>query len=158
MDTIDIRDLAAVRGLIQAEFGDWGPERTVTQDDIDAFARLTGDHQWIHVDVERSRRESPFGRPVAHGFLTLSLLPSLAPPMRVELEGVLSQINYGADGLRFLAPVPAGSRLHARSRITDVREHSRGTVITTETTVHVVDAERPAIVYTGKILYEHGTA
>src|SRR5881409_3798415 len=84
----------------------------VDQDRIDQFAACTGDKQWIHVDVERARRESPFGGPIAHGYLTLSLVPQLSHKAPLRITGHSAAINYGAESLRFLAPVPAGAKLH----------------------------------------------
>ena len=105
------------------EFGGWSDSILVTQDMIDEFADLTGDRQWIHVDVERAKKESPFGGPVAHGFLTLSLIPRLVPEGALRIVGHASAVNYGAEKLRFLAPVPSGSAIHARSRV--VRAEAR---------------------------------
>ena len=125
----------------------------MSQGRIDAFAACTGDHQWLHVDPERARRESPFGGPVAHGFLTLSLLPSLRPGRSFAITGHASVINYGADGLRFLAPVPAGSRIHARTRLAAVEAKPKGTLVTTETAIHVVGNDKPSLLYKGLMLY-----
>ena len=85
MQEIRFDDIESLTAAVSDEYGDFGAEVEVTQEDIDAFAELTGDHQWIHVDVERAMRESPFGGPIAHGFLTLSLLPKVAtrPPVKV---------------------------------------------------------------------------
>src|SRR5471032_2302607 len=116
MTTIDFDDVDRLNAEASAEFGEWGREVTITQEMIDAFAELTGDKQWIHVDVERARRESPFGGPIAHGFLTLSLLPKFRASA-VTVVGHANATNYGAEKLRFLAPVPAGSKLRARSRV-----------------------------------------
>ena len=153
MTEVRFDDVEALRGAIREDFGPWGPELEVTQEMIDRFADLTGDRQWIHVDVERARRESPFGGPVAHGFLTLSLLPVLRPGGGVRVTGYGSAANYGSDGLRFLAPVPAGSRVRARSRLADVQRKPRGTLVTSEVEVGVVGSERPALVYTMLVLY-----
>jgi len=146
-------DIEGLKSLVSEEFGPFGPEFEVTQEKIDAFAELTGDHQWIHVDVERARRESPFGGPIAHGFLTLSLVPVLNPRSHYRVVGYGNATNYGSDGFRFLAPVPAGSKVHARSRIVSVEAKPKGTLVTTETAVHVVGQERPALVYKGLVLY-----
>ena len=89
---------------------------TVTQEHIDEFADATGDDQWIHVDRERAARESPYGVTVAHGFLTLSLLPHFFKEA-VEIEGARMGINYGLNRVRFTGPVPAGSRVRARFRL-----------------------------------------
>src|SRR5206468_6924068 len=98
---------------------------------INRFAELTGDHQWIHVDVERARRESPFRTTIAHGFLTLALLPRLSAGARerarYEVVGQGSVVNYGSDKLRFLSPVPAGARVRSRSRLVEVEAGDKGT-------------------------------
>ncbi len=153
MDPIRFDDFDALRGAISEEYGDWGQSITITQEMINDFAELTGDHQWIHVDVERAKAESPFGGPIAHGFLTLSLLPALTPPM-VPLEGITNAVNFGAEGLRFLSPVPAGSTVHAKARLTNVTEHRAGTLLTTDVAVHVIDVEKPALVYQMQTLYQ----
>jgi acyl dehydratase len=147
-------DIEGLRAAIGAEFGPWGPELTVSQEMIDGFAELTGDRQWIHVDVERARRESPFGGPIAHGFLTLSLLPVLRPGSSFRIVGYGNATNYGADGFRFLNPVPAGAKIHARSRLSNVEARRHGTLVTSETVVHVVGKERPALSYKGLVLYQ----
>jgi acyl dehydratase len=151
-DAIPFDDVAALNASVSEAYGPWGPEIEITQSLIDGFADLTGDHQWIHVDVERAKSESPFGGPVAHGFLTLSLLPMLdVNPVRVKNHR--SGTNYGSDRLRFLSPVVAGSRIHARSRILKAEAHPRGTLITAEVEVSVVDAEKPALIYQMQFLY-----
>src|SRR6185437_16240529 len=127
------------------EFSDWGPTVTVTQEMINQFADLTGDHQWIHVDVERAKKESPFGGPVAHGFLTLSMVPHLAPRTDPKIVGFASAANYGAEKLRFMAPVPAGSDVHGRLRLVRAEAKPRGTLVTSEIEVAVVGAERPSL-------------
>src|SRR5690606_34937590 len=106
-DEIRFDDLDAINAAASEEFGPFGDPVHVSQEMIDTFAQLTDDHQWIHVDVERCKAESPFGGPVAHGFLTLSLMP---PMMRTvpgpAIVGHRAGVNYGAELLRFLAPVP----------------------------------------------------
>lgn len=146
-------DLDGLRALITEEFGPWGPTLEVTQAMIDAFAEITLDRQWIHVDVERARRESPFGGTIAHGFLVLSLLPALRPQSAWRLGGYGSAVNYGANSLRFSSPVPAGSSVHARGRLVAVDGKDTGTLVTTETAIHVVGQDRPAMVYQGLTLY-----
>jgi len=120
---------------------------------INKFAELTGDHQWIHVDVERAKRESPFKGTIAHGFLTLSLLPTLRSGSDHKIVGYGNATNYGADKLRFVSPVPAGSKVRARSRLVAVDGKPKGTQITTEIAVHVSGSERPALLYTMLVLY-----
>jgi acyl dehydratase len=144
----DIEEINAAAG----DYGDWGREVEITQDMINQFADLTGDHQWIHVDIERANA-GPFGGPIAHGFLTLSLLPALAGTGDVALSGYANAVNYGADGLRFLAPVPAGSKVHARSKLVSAEAKGTGTLIKSEIAVHVVDAEKPSLIYQMLVLY-----
>jgi acyl dehydratase len=145
-------DVDGINALASDEFGEWSKEIEVTQDMINGFAELTGDRQWIHVDVERAQKESPFGGPIAHGFLTLSLLPTLdAFPLKVT--GASSATNYGAEGLRFVAPVPAGSKVHARGRVVRAEAKPKGTLITVECEVGVVGAEKPALLYKMQVLY-----
>jgi acyl dehydratase len=129
---------------------------------IDAFAQLTGDHQWIHVDVERAKRESPFGTTIAHGFLTLSLLPRLSTRARgqgeFEIVGHGNVVNYGSDKLRFLSPVPAGARVRAHSRLASVEAAPKGTRVAREVAVHVVGSEKPALLYEMIALYQRSVA
>jgi acyl dehydratase len=153
MQEIRFDDVEALRSKISDEWGPWGPDVRVTQEMIDRFADLTGDHQWIHVDVERAKKESPFGGTIAHGFLTLSLLPVLRSGSDHKIVGYGNATNYGADKLRFVSPVPAGAEIHARSRLVGVERKPKGTQITTEIAVHVVGQERPALLYTMLVLY-----
>ncbi len=132
MTTIRFDDVEALNAAASTEFGPWGTEVRVTQEMIDQFAELTGDRQWIHVDVERANRESPFGGPVAHGFLTLSLIPQLLSGGDVTITGFTNAANYGADKLRFVAPVPAGSPVHSRGRLVEAAARPKGTLVTTE--------------------------
>jgi len=147
-------DLAALEAAATDEWGPWGPEIEITQQLIQDFADLSGDQQWIHVDVERARRESPFGGPIAHGFLTLAVLPSVRPPLTVDVVGYRNAVNYGIESLRFLAPVPVGSKLHARSRFAGAEAHKKGTLVRSEICAQVVDAERPSLIYKSLILYQ----
>ena len=153
MKEIAFDDLATLEGMITGEFGDYGPAREVTQDMIDQFADLTGDRQWIHIDVERARKESPFGGPIAHGFLTLSLLPSLRSGDAHRIVGYGNAVNYGANKLRFLAPVPAGARIKSRSRLKSVEAKPKGTMITNEIEVGIEGNATPALIYEMVILY-----
>jgi len=129
------------RGLVGQEAGvsGWMP---VTQEMIDNFADVTHDHQWIHVDVERAKRETPFGSTIAHGFLTVSLLPELAR-QAVEVHGEFKmRINYGFNRLRFVSPVRSGSRIRAHFTPQRVTENE----VTWEVTVEVEGSEKPALV------------
>jgi len=154
---IDAADLAALRAQVTDQFGDWSNTVTITQDMVDRYADLTGDRQWIHIDVERARRESPFGAPVVHGFFLLGLMPSLRAPQRYAVANYTSAANYGSAGLRFLAPVVVGSTVHLRQRLKQVEAHKRGTLLTSEVAFHIVDSERPALVYDLQVLYVHSS-
>ncbi len=153
MQDIRFDDIDALRARISDDFGPWGEAIEVSQEMIDQFAEVTGDRQWIHIDVERARRESPFKQTIAHGFLTLSLLPRLRAAADYRLVGYGNATNYGADKLRFINPVPAGSKVHARSRLVDAQAKPKGTQVTQEIAVHVVGQERPALLYTMLVLY-----
>lgn len=118
---------------------------TVTQERIDSFAAASGDHQWIHVDRERAARESPYGTTVAHGFLTLSLLPHLLREA-VEIQGLRLGINYGLNRVRFTGPVPAGSRVRARFQLAAVEDIERGVQTTWNVSVEREGAEKPVLV------------
>jgi hypothetical protein len=145
-------DIEAINAAAGGDYGDWGREVEITQEMINQFAELTGDHQWIHVDIERANA-GPFGGPIAHGFLTLSLLPVLSGGTDLAISGHANAVNYGADGLRFLAPVPAGSTVHARSKLVSAEAKGSGTLVKTETAVHVVDVEKPSLIYQMLVLY-----
>ncbi len=119
-----VPDIPSLKSLVGQRLGptDWVE---VTQEKIDAFAEATGDHQWIHVDVERAGRESPFKQTIAHGYLTLSLAPALLPQL-VRVNGVRLGVNYGLDKMRLPAPVPAGSRVRLAAELKDVRDMPGG--------------------------------
>lgn len=130
----------------EVHVGDWVE---VGYDRIQQFADATGDHQWIHVDIERARRESPYGAPIAHGFLTLSLLPMLTSAGeagRPRYPGVKLSVNYGLNRVRFPAPVKAGSRVRARSRLKDVVDVPGGLQLVREVTIEVEGDNKPACV------------
>src|SRR5260221_3041380 len=136
MATVEIKGVEGAKQLVGQEIGpsDW---REVTQEDINAFADLTGDHQWIHVDVERAKKESPFGTTVAHGNLTLSLIDGMRLDM-LESSGFQLGVNYGWNKVRFPAPVPAGAKVRATGEIVEVDEGSGGWLqIVTRFTVEV---------------------
>ena len=156
MEKIAFDDIEGLRKKISDEYGPWGNTYEVTQEKINAFAELTGDRQWIHIDVERCQKESPFGGPIAHGFLTLSLLPFLVGGGESEfaIVGAGNAVNYGADGLRFIMPVPAGASVHARSRLKGIEAVKKGTRVLQEISVHVVGQEKPAIIYDMITLYQ----
>jgi acyl dehydratase len=120
---------------------DW---HEVTQEAIDAFADVTGDHQWIHVDRERAK-ETPFGGTIAHGYYTLSLAPMLTGQV-MALDGFAMVINYGANRVRFPAPVPVGSRVRATVKVADLDEAPGGGQMTLELTFEVEGGDKPACV------------
>jgi len=153
MESIRFDDIQTLRSKVSDTFGGWGPDVEVTQEMVNRFADLTGDHQWIHVDVERAQRESPFKRTIAHGFLTLSLIPVLRPRTEFQVVGFGNATNYGADKLRFVSPVPAGAKVHARMRLVAVDAKPKGTQVTQEIHIHVVGEERPAVTYTMLVMY-----
>ncbi|GEL26432.1 MaoC family dehydratase [Pseudonocardia sulfidoxydans NBRC 16205] len=117
---------------------------TVDQSRIDGFADATDDHQWIHVDVDKAA-DGPFGTTIAHGFLTLSLLPSLLKDV-YSIEGTKMGINYGLNRVRFTSPVPVGSKVRGVVELADVSDVAGGVQITTKVTVEIEGAERPALV------------
>ncbi|MER7046247.1 MULTISPECIES: MaoC family dehydratase [Streptomyces] len=116
----------------------------IDQKRIDLFAEATGDHQWIHVDPERAA-DGPFGTTIAHGYLTLSLLPALVPQV-MRVEGMKMGLNYGTDKVRFPAPVPVGSRLRAAVELVSVAEAGGGVQVTARVTVEREGGEKPVCV------------
>jgi acyl dehydratase len=117
----------------------------ITQERVNLFADATGDHQWIHVDVERATAESPFGGPIAHGYLTLAL-SNLFLPQLLEVPGASAGINYGTGKVRFPSPVPVGSRIRGGAEITAVEEIAGGLQTTVTITIQVEGQEKPACV------------
>jgi len=135
-------DLKAYEGK-EIGVSDW---YTVTQEQIDKFADATGDHQWIHVDVERAKNEMPGGKTIAHGFLTLSLIPMLSQQIS-HISNVKRGINYGCNKVRFTSPVPAGSKVRARAKLMAADPMDGGGVrLTNQVTVEIEGQERPACV------------
>jgi acyl dehydratase len=138
--------LATITEFVGRELGvsDW---ITVDQERINQFADCTGDHQWIHVDVERARRESPFGTTIAHGYLTLSLLPAMQFSVGTLPSGVKAGLNYGADKVRFINPVKAGARIRDRITLMGAEDRGNGRVlVTSRHTVEIEGEEKPALV------------
>jgi acyl dehydratase len=120
---------------------------TVDQERINTFADVTGDHQWIHVDVAKAKAESPFGGPVAHGFLTLSLLAAAVGSVGVVPADAKGAINYGLDNIRFIAPVPAGKRVMASFKLTDVADKGpKGQLLRLAAALNVEGSDKPALV------------
>jgi acyl dehydratase len=120
---------------------------TVSQDRIDAFAACTGDRQWIHVDVERARRESPFGGPVAHGYLILSLVAAMVTELGVIPADAATALNYGLDKVRFIAPVKAGARVRMRAILASAELQDGGRVLLKlQSTLEIEDEAKPALI------------
>jgi acyl dehydratase len=120
---------------------------TIDQSRIDKFAACTGDHQWIHVDVERAERESPYGGAVAHGYLTLAMIAPLSMQIGVIPKDAAAGLNYGVDKARFLAPVPAGARVRLRVVLTGVEPKDGGqAIMKTRNTLEVEGSDKPAVV------------
>jgi len=117
----------------------------ITQDRINAFADATGDHQWIHVNVEMAKQMMPGGKTIAHGYLTLSLIPWLTGGM-LQIEGVTRGINYGSNKVRFTSMVPVGSKLRARQKLLGVEPKGGGLQLTNEVTIEIEGQQRPACV------------
>jgi acyl dehydratase len=141
MKTVSFEDLPKLVGQ------DMGTSEWVTidQDRINKFADATGDHQWIHVDVEKAKKEMPGGKTIAHGYLTLSLVPMLGAQI-LRVTGVSRGINYGSNKIRFTNMVPVGSRVRARQKLLQVEPKAGGLQMTNEMTIEIEGQERPACI------------
>lgn len=117
----------------------------ITQEQVNTFADATGDHQWIHVDPERAKKESPFGGPIAHGYLTLSLGPMLAPQI-MQVHGISMAVNYGAEKIRFPSPVPVGSKLRLGAVLDKVDKIAGGAQVTMTFTYEIEGSSKPSCV------------
>jgi acyl dehydratase len=139
--TTTLAELPALKG---SELGtsDWVE---VTQDRVNLFADATGDHQWIHVDVERAKAESPFGGPIGHGYLTLSLLIPMWSEVLVVSDATMG-VNYGLNKVRFPAPVPVGSKLRLTATLTDVEEVAGGLQVTVTAVIEAEGTPRPVCI------------
>jgi acyl dehydratase len=145
VDPVQIDGVEGMKALMGETIGpsDW---REVTQADIDAFADLTGDHQWIHTDVERAEKESPFGTTIAHGNLTLSMTDGLRIEM-MSSTGFKLGVNYGWNKVRFPAPVPAGKKIRATAEVTEVEDVGGGWFqVVTRFVVEVEGSDKPCCV------------
>ena len=140
MKTIALDDL---QNHVGHKIGE-SPWHEVTQEQVNLFADATGDHQWIHVDPERAKA-GPFGGPIAHGYLTLSLAPYLLPQM-FQVSGISMGVNYGLNKLRFVSPVPVGKNLRLAASIAAVDEIAGGAQVTLDLTFEVEGADKPACV------------
>ncbi|WP_420475125.1 MaoC family dehydratase [Noviherbaspirillum sp. ST9] len=139
-----IASVAELRELVGQEIAvtEWF---TVNQERVNQFADATGDHQWIHLDVERSKKESPYGTTIAHGFLTLSLLPMIMQSAVSMPEAKLS-VNYGLNKVRFPAPVPVGSKVRGRLALKDVEDIEGGVQVTWLVTLEREGGDKPVCV------------
>jgi len=145
MAAVDVEGVEGMQALVGQEIGpsEW---RAVTQADIDTFAELSGDHQWIHVDVERAKSESPFGTTIAHGNLTLSLVDGFRTEL-ISSSGFALGVNYGWNKIRFPAPVPVDSRVRAKAEVVSVEEVGGGWwQVVTRFTLAVEGSEKPCFV------------
>ena len=141
MKNVTFEELPALAGQ-EIGVSDWVE---IDQDRVNKFADATGDHQWIHLDVERAKKEMPGGKTIAHGYLTLSLIPWLAGNF-LRIEGVTRGINYGSNKVRFTSMVPVGSRVRARSKLLSVEPRGGGMQLTSEVTIEIEGALRPACI------------
>ena len=139
--TTTIAELPSLKGQ-ELGTSDW---YEVTQDAVNLFADATGDHQWIHVDVERAKKESPFGGPIAHGFMTLSLIVPLVSQTYTITDAKMG-VNYGLNKVRFPAPVPVGSKVRARVTLKDVEEVAGGLQNTLAITVEREGGDKPVCI------------
>src|SRR5262245_52073304 len=145
MATVEVQGVEGMQALIGQEVGpsDW---RTVTQADIDAFAEVSGDHQWIHVDAERAKSESPYGTTIAHGNLTLATVDGFRGDL-ISSTGFALGVNYGWNKIRFPAPVPVDSRIRARAGLVSFDDIGGGWYqLITRFTLEVVGSEKPCFV------------
>jgi len=143
MDEITFEDLPKMVGQ-ETGVSDW---LQITQDRVNQFADATGDHQWIHVDVERARQESPSGGTVAHGYLTLALLAATGMDVGIVPKDAVAALNYGLDKVRFLAPVKAGARVRNRITLAEVTDKGEGRkLIKLVNTVEIEGEAKPALI------------
>jgi acyl dehydratase len=139
-----IQGIAGLKDLVGQHLG-YSDYVEITQEQVNLFAEATGDRQWIHVDVERAKAESPFGGPIAHGYLTLSLGPTLAPQI-MRVEGIKMGVNYGADKVRFPSPVPVGSKLRLGAQLDEVEDIAGGAQVRMTFTYECEGAPKPSCV------------
>jgi acyl dehydratase len=144
MTTRTIDGINGLKAAVGEHLG-YSPWLEITQERVNQFAEATGDFQWIHVDVERAKAESPFGGPIAHGYLTLSLLPSLMPKV-VQTSGFSMGVNYGCNRVRFMAPVPVGANLRLGLKLLSVDDIAGGAQMVYEATFEVEGSDKPSCV------------
>ena len=149
MTAIHYRDQNALKTLVSEQFGEWSNSIVIEQSLINQFADLSGDNNWLHVDEQRCKQESPFGCTIAQGFLILSLISKMNTGIDIteRVTGYSHMMNYGSDKLRFPAAVTVNSEIHARSRINAVQVSDKKTKVVMETHVHSIGMEKPALIY-----------
>jgi len=152
MKELQFDNIDAINAAAMDDYGAFGSAIEVTQEMIDTFADVTRDHQWIHIDQKRAA-QGPFGTTIAHGFLSLSLLPHLVAG-QLPVTGHKNVVNYGADSLRFILPVPAGSRVHAKSKLLNAVAKDSGTLVKSSVALHIVGADKPSVLYRMLTLYQ----
>lgn len=138
-----VESIEAFKALVGTHLG-YSEYKTVTQEEVNLFADATGDHQWIHVDPERAK-VGPFGGPIAHGYLTLSLIPVLMGQV-VRTNGVRMGVNYGTNKVRFPSPVPVGADIRLGAAVADVEDVPGGIQVALDVTIEVKDAPKPSCV------------
>lgn len=145
-----IESIDELKSMVGEHLG-YSDYMTIDQQRVNLFADATGDHQWIHIDVERAK-SGPFGGPIAHGYLTLSLGPVLIPQV-FSVGGIVMGVNYGANKIRFVSPVPVGSRLRAGVKVLAVDDTAGGARVTLETTFECEGASKPACI--AEIIFQY---
>jgi acyl dehydratase len=149
MTSIALEDLPNYKGKVVGQ----SPWKNISQEMIQAFADATGDHQWIHVDVERAKKEAPWGSPVAHGFLTLSLIPQLNQ-LAMTVTGPAATINYGMNKVRLPAAVKSGSDIRSIVELVSVEEVVEKRVLATyKTVIEIKGEDKPAVVAENLAMY-----
>jgi len=139
-----IKSIEDAKALIGEEVGlsDW---TVIDQHRIDQFAEATSDHQWIHVDTERAAREMPDGKTIAHGYLTIALIPALTGDF-VHVENLARAVNFGLNKVRFYAPIPVGARLRGRATVLQARQRAGALILTSQVRIEVEGQKKPACV------------
>ena len=143
---IPIENVTALTSLASDRFSNWSNTFTISQDIINQFAALSGDDYWIHTDPEKSAKDSPYGTTIAHGALVQILQSKLKLPLHYEIVGFNTMVNYGSNKIRFPAPVPVDSTIHARAKVKSVDVGPKGVQLILEVHTHVVDQERPSVI------------
>lgn len=150
---VPLSNLAALNALVSDEFSEWSNTYTITQDVINQFAALSGDDYWIHTDPVRSATDSPYKTTIAHGALVQILQSKLRFALPYEITGFNTMVNYGSNKLRFPAPVPVDSDIHARARVKSIDIGPKGVQLILEVHTHVVGQDRPSVINELVIFY-----